>query len=380
MNHQDAYGQDGVTAKERGGDPEEWGPPPPRERRDNRGFMGSDKPFKKTEGYTFHSTGPSGFTFGSNNFGRGDFGGASNFGGGDFSDIFEDIRKRFASGGGLDGMEDIADKFQSANHGTSTRQVISPKGGVVEVLDEKSFPRHASATSLWLIAFYVNDSKETAKHKDTIVKMAKNSRDLFKVGAFDCGGKSRKFCKDHGVDSLPKYGAVIDGVVQFWDGNEPTTKALYEFAISQLPTKNVISINRKSSLWRLFEKGDVGILLLTDKFATSPLWKSLAYRFRFSLAFGESRGASLEMGKTFKVKKYPMIVALEKTRKRRPLAKSGFNLLEVYTGDVSARALEEWCKKISETAKGTGLKSKSRRNIFEKWSKNKKTRRTSGDL
>ena len=58
------------------------------------------------------------------------------------------------------------------------------------------------------------------------------------------------------------------------------------------------------------KQGKLGsILLLTDKYETSPRFASLAYQYRHEFNFGESRAKTLSMAQHFKVKKYPTLIA-----------------------------------------------------------------------
>eukprot|EP00894_Picocystis_sp_ML_P001564 jgi/Pico_ML_1/52081/g2845.t1 len=52
------------------------------------------------------------------------------------------------------------------------------------------------------------------------------------------------------------------------------------------------------------------VVLLTDKYETSAMYKSIAYQFRNSIAFGEVRGSNVNLASRFGVKKYPLLVVI----------------------------------------------------------------------
>eukprot|EP00613_Pedinella_sp_CCMP2098_P030159 CAMPEP_0171730300 /NCGR_PEP_ID=MMETSP0991-20121206/28196_1 /TAXON_ID=483369 /ORGANISM="non described non described, Strain CCMP2098" /LENGTH=437 /DNA_ID=CAMNT_0012324981 /DNA_START=52 /DNA_END=1365 /DNA_ORIENTATION=+ len=315
----DAYGNEGVLAKQRGGNPEEWAPvPPPRQPKTRSGNGGN---FQRYEQY--HSgQGGSAFSFGE------DFSGFSN-------EDLQSLFRTFGRGSGVKGM----DGSNRMDRSPRQKDLYAKEGNVIP-LGKSTFVSQTSAHA-WLLAFYSNDSRESVEDKQAVDDCARGTKALFKVGAINCGGRANQnFCFGMGVDSVPKYAALIDGKLHFWDKSErPTAKALHAFVTSHLPESK--TVNRVASIAGILDsKRTTAILLLTDKFETTPLWRGLAYAFRSELTFAESRAASVEMGREFKVKKYPVIVALEAGRK------DGYRLIETYDGELNMQALSDWCHSI----------------------------------
>jgi hypothetical protein len=87
------------------------------------------------------------------------------------------------------------------------------------------------------------------------------------------------------------------------------------------------------------------VLLLTDKYETSALFYSLAYKFRSSFIFGECRAKNLAMAKEFGVKKYPLIIALVPKGKGNESYSDEFDLLR-FSGDVNGDAISSWLEKV----------------------------------
>jgi len=193
----------------------------------------------------------------------------------------------------------------------------SPSG--IAPLGKAKFP-DKSSKYLWMVVFYDNNSQECAQIKSSIESFATKTKGTFKVGAVNCrrGQADMDFCKKQKIDvqNLPAFGFVVDGKIHVHTEGKPSMKQLHDFAIEKTPFENVHMINHPSTIDERLKNASkkqnkIGsILLLTDKFETSPKYASLAYQFRDQFVFGESRGKTLSMAKHFNVKKYPTIVAI----------------------------------------------------------------------
>jgi hypothetical protein len=183
----------------------------------------------------------------------------------------------------------------------------------VAKLGSPKFP-NASSKHLWLIVFYENGNGATVEQQiKPVVETLAGKATAFKVGALDCGknAKEKQFCQTLHVPDLPAFGFVVDGTTTFYAGDVPSAKALHEFGIAHMPTQLVQNVNHPSQVVdRLLGADRPAILVLSEKYETSPLLYSLAYRFRKSFQFGESRAKSLAMAKQFGVKKYPLVIAI----------------------------------------------------------------------
>ena len=154
-----------------------------------------------------------------------------------------------------------------------------------------------------MVVFYTNQVPACSKAKPHVDKLAEKVKDPFKIGAVDCGSNKREalFCQEMGValESLPGFAMVIDGKLEFYFDDEdeeqqqvPTAKQLHEFAMDHMPKSLVHNINHMKAVEeRLLSKDEFrgSVLLLTDKYETSPLYYSLAYHYRNKFVFGESR-------------------------------------------------------------------------------------------
>jgi hypothetical protein len=109
----------------------------------------------------------------------------------------------------------------------------------------------------------------------------------------------------------------------------------------------------------------VSILLLSDKYETSPIYAALSYNHRHDgfVAFGESRGSNAELAKEFGVKRYPTVLALIGTT---PVADaytgSSFDLLSLskWVDGLQAKHFKRSSEGASSRRSGDKKKKKQR--------------------
>lgn len=327
----DKYGKNGLDAMEKGIDPEEAG----------FGFGGGGGGF---------GGGGGGRSF---NFGQGRQGGQGFQGGFDPFSMFDDMFQNQAGGGGGGGR------------GQQQRQAptdLFPKDSShVSKLGSPKFPDKTSKY-LWLVMFYSNDSPECTEAQSGFERLAEKAKTkgTYKVGAIDCKKNQEEstFCKKSGIslNDLPRFAFIVDGELHFYEDDViPGAKKLHDFAMEQMPQALVQNINRPSQTQeRLLDtvtvkgKKNGAVLLFTDKYETSGLYYSLAYRFRFNFAFGEIRAKNLNMAKEFGVKKYPLLIVLVPKGKGKESYSDQFDIIR-YTGDL--KTIEPVSKWLNELAR-----------------------------
>ena len=202
--------------------------------------------------------------------------------------------------------------------------------------------------------------------KPHVEKLAEKVKDSFKVGAVDCTSKEREaeFCMEIGVDleNLPSFAMVIDGKLEFFfddddDGDNPqipNAKGLHNFAVDHMPKALVHNINHKKQVEeRLLSRDKFlgSVLLLTDKYETSSLYYSLAYHYRTSFGFGESRAKNLNLAKEFSVKKYPLLLALVPRGKGDEKFSDTHDLIK-YDGGLKGDPIIKWLDGVEEKISG----------------------------
>lgn len=353
----DKYGKQGLEAHERGQNPEDAG----------FGFGGG----AGGGGGNFHFNsggGHAGFDafkmfeqMFSGGGGGGEFkmnfdGSNANFGGfpGGFEQMF--------TGGGMGGQG--RRRHGGGHHQQRQRQApeLFPKGKSIAPLGKAKFP-DSKSKFLWTVIFYANDSESCAKIKPQLESFAEKVKGSYKVGAVNCKRSQQdlNFCQKHGVDidELPSFGFVVDGKVKMYEDNGYVTsmKDLYNFAVENTPFDKLVHMVNHPNFMddKLYkpsqnQKKLGSILLLTDKYETSPKYAALAYQFRDQFVFGESRGKTLSMGQHFNVKKYPTLIAF--------INKNNGGVETVRLEVKSSQDLGQW---VSGLVSKYGPKSRSRR-------------------
>eukprot|EP00567_Pseudictyota_dubia_P017145 CAMPEP_0197438400 /NCGR_PEP_ID=MMETSP1175-20131217/5410_1 /TAXON_ID=1003142 /ORGANISM="Triceratium dubium, Strain CCMP147" /LENGTH=532 /DNA_ID=CAMNT_0042968125 /DNA_START=366 /DNA_END=1964 /DNA_ORIENTATION=- len=296
--------------------------------------------------------GPGGGGGGGFNFGGGG-GGGFNFGGG---------------GGGFPGGG-----FPGGGGQQQQAEELYPKGGTVAPLGKAKFP-DASSRHLWFVVFYSNTDRSSQESKDMVTKLAEKIKGTYKVGAVNCGRSPAEgqFCSSHGadLDDLPYFAFVADGKVSMYDdgGSVPSPKALHDFAVEKTPFSLVHNVNHPVQVGErlLSDANKVGaVLLLTDKYETTNMYASLAYRHRSQFVFGESRAKNLNMAKEFGVKKYPTLVALRTSSLSKKSGSGGYSEVMKYEGRLKADDISKWLdgvyQKFGGKMKPTAQQKKRRR-------------------
>lgn len=334
----DKYGKSGLEAHEKGMDP------------DAAGFGGFGGFPGGGGGQQFHFGGGGGgfdpFSMFEEMFGSaaGGAGGGRGGGGGQHFEFNFGSGGGGFPGGGFPGGGFPGGGFPGGGGGRPPAQELFPKGGDVAPLGKAKFP-DAKSKFLWLVVFYDNNDQDCVNAQPTVVQLAKKTKGTFKLGAVNCGRSQAEaeFCASKvDVQALPAFGMIVDGEFSAMEqGRMPSAKKLHDFAVEKMPFHLVQNINHASHVNdRLMasvskERKSAAILLLSDKYETSPLYASLAYQYRKNFIFGESRAKNLALAKEFGVKKYPTLVVIS-------------GKIDTYTGEMKPEALAKWLDSLEE--------------------------------
>lgn len=344
----DKYGKQGLEVHERGGDPQASG--------FGSGFDGSFN----------------GFSGGFNGFNG--FGGPGGSGGQHFQyssgghhgnfDPFK-MFDQFFSGGGMNSGNQRNGRGRSGGFSQGERfgaPELFPRNnesGIVQLGKDK-FP-DSTSKFIWVIIFYENDSEECAFAKPLIEEFATKVKGTLKVGAVNCARspEDRNFCKRQVEGNVPSFVVSVNGKTYVYnESSMPTMKELYDFAIEKMPFELVQTINHPSKIdERLLqvakkEKKVGAILLLTDKYETSPKYAALAYQFRDTFEFGESRAKTLSMAKHYGIKKYPVLIAYVQN------VKGEYDMKKL--DDLKNKDLSKWVQDLLPQKKKTQRSSRSK--------------------
>ncbi len=223
---------------------------------------------------------------------------------------------------------------------------------------------------MWLIMFYANDNKESRGIAEDYEKLAEQKNLPYKVGAVDCrkSPKEQQFCASKDIDvatDLPYFALVVDGkLIDFedFDYNSSSPKKFHNFCVQNMPMHLINNINNVAQLEeRLLrpKSQQPAVLLLTDKYETSSMMYSLAYYFRSSFIFGESRAKNLKLAQSFQVKKYPQLIAFVPANVGKEKYNDEYGLIR-YTGEVKKEKIIKWLEGLAKSIKmDAGTKRKS---------------------
>ena len=221
----------------------------------------------------------------------------------------------------------------------------------VYALGSKIFPKPDNKF-IWFITYYTPESQHHLRILQLLMpKFSKAFGKSLRFGAVDCH-KHKNYCvQKTGSDKQLHFSVYAGSKNESTRGEVETVrkpsgktikkigKEMMDFVVDSLPKELVVDVNRSAQILdklKIKEAGRLGALLLTDKYQTAVSWIRYAHVHREKdVVFGISRGKSLEFGKEFGVKKYPMIVILMGD------GKGGYSVVGKKDGKED---LDEWMK------------------------------------
>jgi curved DNA-binding protein CbpA len=292
--------------------------------------------------------------------GFGGFGGGGGGGGGGHN-------FHFSQGGGAHGNFDpfsmFEDMFGGAQHGgfggggsqkRRQPQELFPKDSSnVARLGKPKFPNASSTKHLWLVMFYANDSQESHQAAPALEDLASKTTLSYKVGAVDCHKTEREaqFCSEKGVESFPQFAFVVEGKLHFYDDpDNVSVKGLHDFCQERMPQHLIQNINHIKQLEERLLQGKPAVFLLTDKYDTSSLYSSLAYQFRSTFVFGESRAKNLKLAQQFHVKKYPLLIVFVPPGYGKEKYSDSYDIHR-YAGELKSDKITKWLDGVANVLK-----------------------------
>lgn len=182
----------------------------------------------------------------------------------------------------------------------------------IKSLSSKKFPDEKSKY-IWFVQFYSPSCSHCQQFVKSFEKIATEIKDIVKFGAINCL-KENEFCSKHNIQSLPTFKLIINGEIINYE-KELNQKTIYNFIKDNLPMKQIININKIKSLTNLIDsnknKKSFISLLLTDKFETSSLYKSISNQYRNSkIIFTESKAKNNIVSSHFDVTTYPSLLII----------------------------------------------------------------------
>ena len=240
--------------------------------------------------------------------------GAFHFHHGDPFNIFETV-----FGGGMGGPRNVNFQFAGGgpggNRGRRPSESIYKDDPLIQELDEDTIPEGDGEGWVWLVEFYAPWCGHCKQLAPKWRKVADALHGVIRVAAVNCE-KEVQICESVGVGSYPTIKSFKNGKWNDYTGDR-SAASLKDWALDLLPEEEVVVINREQQLGKLQtdiakSRWNLGIVLLTQKAETPPLWKSLALRYKGRIPFGIVRKAdsNSEMKKRFNVSTTPTVLAV----------------------------------------------------------------------
>lgn len=229
-------------------------------------------------------------------------------------DPFTMFGDMFGGGGGR--------QFHGGGHQRQQQQRESgslyENDALVTELTDETFPDGDGEGAVWIIEFYTPWCGHCKGLAPKWRQVAQALHGIIKVNAVNCE-KQAELCQQHGVSSYPTIKAFVQGKVVDYRGDR-TAAGVRDWAVRQLPN-HVAALGSQpdADAWlRQCAKGKAGgarwgvcAVLFTTKDATSPLFKSLALRYKEKIGMAEVRPAGAgALGAQFGVAAAPALVVV----------------------------------------------------------------------
>lgn len=207
----------------------------------------------------------------------------------------------------------------SGGHGGSRRgrssESLYKNDPLIQELDEDTIPEEDGEGWIWLVEFYAPWCGHCKQLAEKWRKVADALHGVVRVAAVNCE-KETEICNNLGVTGYPTIKAFKGKKWIDYNGDRSAV-SLKNWALGLIPENNVLLINREAHLKKMKEdieksRWNVGIVLLTTKTETPPLFKSLALRYEGRIPFGIVRKAddNKAMADAFNSTSLPMVAAL----------------------------------------------------------------------
>ena len=174
---------------------------------------------------------------------------------------------------------------------------------------------------------------------------------LLQVGGVSCEVHG-DLCQRHGIQSYPSFKLVVEGKTIDYQG-APDTKALFDFVTEHVPSK-IANVRRPQQASEFLASAakvrQPAVLLFTDKYDTSLLYKGLSFQLRDVATFGEVRASNAIVSDKFGVGKYPTLLVF---------CEGNEDAVVEYKGQMKAKEIKEFitglagAKKCWDAAKKT---------------------------
>lgn len=220
----------------------------------------------------------------------------------------------------------------------------------VKELKPNHFPDRTDIKYTWLVMFYEDGDDECLKRKAIWHKLAASLEGLIKVGAVDAS-KYPELRDRYGVSELPTVFLFKKGRPMKYEGSLRVTKTVKEWATNKM-SKKVRNLRVTDDLVEYLDdtKQKPHVILITDKFKTSSLYKAMSWKYRDNMLFGEVRAGSKSFESRFPTNgRYPTLYVIPSVGEPP----------EKYKGRIKQEDIDTWLKSFKTWKKKTKPESSS---------------------
>ena len=195
----------------------------------------------------------------------------------------------------------------------SPRAQLYPSDMLLTAAKMRTITRAVRGDTSWLVHFFTQSSLGCENLSKSLRQIRSKLNGLVRVAAVDCDAQ-QALCEAQQVSDLPlvKLLSVAPGVRQFTAAADLSEKALTSSVLDSIPS-HVIDLRRPAHEAQFYDmckkqlkRGCV--LLFTDKYDTTPLYKKLSSTFKGKLLLGIVRGAhNSELAKRLGVQSFPTL-------------------------------------------------------------------------
>ena len=185
-------------------------------------------------------------------------------------------------------------------------------------LDEDTFPEGDGEGWIWILEFYAPWCGHCRQLAPKWRKVSEALHGVVRVAAVNCEVQ-KALCQQHEIRGYPSIKAFKEGKLIEYRGDRSAAN-IKEWALNLLPKQDVTLLSSQDSLETWLDKECAGsnrkarwgacMILFTDKSQTSPLYKSLALRYRGKLSFGEVQSRNKELTALLGVTNFPTLLAV----------------------------------------------------------------------
>lgn len=184
------------------------------------------------------------------------------------------------------------------------------QGSAVQSVSPKTFSRVTDSKLPVVVEFYAPWCGHCKSLAPKFIRAAEKLKNIIPFVAVDCD-VHKALCGQHGVQGFPTIKTFVKGRAMDYTGQR-TAAALVEAASGLLSSKHITKVSSTAGAVALIAsaKGQPTVLLLTDKSAASPLYKSLSMRFEGQLKFGLVHSKAADVIKQYSSGSLPALVVV----------------------------------------------------------------------